>query len=367
MNSTDDSNKLRRTVCYLTSTVLPCLRFGIIFLSCMPVPALALQNSAADSNPQLLLAERELASGEFARAENTLRDLLQVNPSANAHVYEMLATAQLRLKSSEEALTTCETGLALFPSSNSLATLYVSLLRESLDASHQIARLDATTTRFSLSPPLLVLLGEDLLMLNKEDPRAFQLLASAVASSPHDPEAHFFYGESACFNQEDELCIRELRLAHELAPQNQQANLQLYTMIAVSEDKLNLSSQAGEDFNRAMAANRDISHPNPYAALKYAAFLSSQNKRDQAMAIVDEALTWDPAYGPAHFERAKDLAEHKNRQEAVVEAEAALKDPHDAETELRSYHAFLAKTYFAMGRQQDALVHQAWIEAHPQR
>jgi tetratricopeptide (TPR) repeat protein len=213
---------------------------------------------------------------------------------------------------------------------------------------------------------VLKVLGEDLLAQNHEDARALQLLASAAALSPRDPEAHFFYGESACFNQEDAVCIRELRLAHELSPRNQQANMQLYTMIAVSEDKLNLSKEATEDFGRAMTANRSLSPPNPYAALKYATFLSSQNKPEQAMEIVTEVLKWDPSYGPAHFESAKYLSEHNKREEAAAEAELALRDARSSETDLRSYHAFLAKTYFAIGRQQDALVHRQWIESHPQ-
>jgi len=365
MNITDNTNRVHGTVCSSSSRVLLWVRFGIVLLSFMPAPAFALQNSGGESIPQVRIAEREIASGEFARAEDILRNLIQADPSESAHIYEMLATAQIQLKSSDDALATCEAGLALFPSSNSLATLYVSLLRERFDTSHQIARLDSIVIRVHLSPPLLILLGEDLLAQNKEDARAFQVLATAVGSSPHNPEAHFFYGESACFNQEDELCIRELRLAHELDPHNQLANLQLYTMIAVSEDKLNLSHQANEDFVRAMTANRSLAHPNAYAAMKYAMFLSSQDKHDQARAVIDESLRWDPAYGPAHFERAKDLAERKRSQEAAAEAELALQDPRDTEVEQRTYHAFLAKTYFAMGRQQDALGHQAWIESHP--
>jgi tetratricopeptide (TPR) repeat protein len=367
MKSTDASNICRRTVCSLTFEALLCFGFGIALLSLASVSAAAPQKVAVGENPQVRIAEQQLTAGNFAQAKATLLNLLAVDPHSSARVYEMLAFAQLKLNSNDDALATCETGLIFYPASNSLASLYVSTLNQTLAPEKQIPRLQSTLKHAPHSPLLLKMLGENLLSKNQEDARALQLLASAAALSPLDPEAHFFYGESACFNQEDTLCIRELRRAHELAPNNQNANFQLYTMIAVSEDKLNLPSQAAEDFGRAMAANRSLPHPNAYAAMKYAAFLSAQSKPDEAMAIVTEILKWDPAYGPAHFERAKSLSDRNKREEAAAEAELALRDSRVTDKELRTYHAFLAKTYFAMGRQQDALAHQQWVESHPQK
>jgi hypothetical protein len=34
--------------------------------------------------------------------------------------------------------------------------------------------------------------------------------------------------------------------------------------------------------------------------------------------------------------------------------------------QLRSYHYFLAKTYFALGRREDAQAQMNWVESHPQ-
>jgi hypothetical protein len=82
------------------------------------------------------------------------------------------------------------------------------------------------------------------------------------------------------------------------------------------------------------------------------------------MMVADEILKWDPAYGPAHFERAKMLAQQGQAEEAAKEGELALQDGRGTEADLRAYHAFLAKTYFALGRESDAQVHQAWIESH---
>jgi tetratricopeptide (TPR) repeat protein len=181
---------------------------------------------------------------------------------------------------------------------------------------------------------------------------------------PQDAEAHFFYGESACFNKQDAVCIRELTRAHQLAPKNQYANMQIYTMIAVAADRLKQPARAEQAFEQSMRANEQLSTPSPYAALKYVNFLTTQGKNKDAMRVVDQILKWDGAYGPAHFEKAKMLAQQGAAEEAAKEAELALQDARVTEADLRAYHAFLAKTYFALGRESDAQVHQRWIESH---
>lgn len=81
-------------------------------------------------------------------------------------------------------------------------------------------RLQTSVQRTPNSPVLSRALGEDLIASNPQDAQGFQLLSSAAILAPGDAEAHFFYGEAACSIQEDTLCIKELRRAHELAPGN---------------------------------------------------------------------------------------------------------------------------------------------------
>jgi hypothetical protein len=59
------------------------------------------------------------------------------------------------------------------------------------------------------------------------------------------------------------------------------------------------------------------------------------------------------------------LAAEGKQQEAAAEAERALADTRSEPPDVRAYHAFLARMYFALGRQDDAQAQQAWIEAHP--
>ena len=340
---------------------------SVVVFGCTPLSAFQSQDAPRPSSSAIAIAKRELDAQHFAEAASALSRMLQADSHSGAEVYRLLAFAQFKQNDSDGALTTCESGLVIYPDSNSLADLYVSILRRTLSADDQRSHLEIAIRWAPDSPALLKALGEQLLVSNSQDPRAFQLLARAAKFAPNDAEAHFFYGESACFNQSDNLCIQELRRSHELAPSNQQANMQLFTMIAVSEDKQNQTRQAAADFALAMKANRTLTQPSPYAAMKYATFLSSQNKRAEAMDIVGEILRWDPTYGPAHFERAKYLSDQGKREEAITEAERALQYPKSSEEQLRSYHYFLARTYFALGRPKDAEIHESWIESHPQR
>jgi tetratricopeptide (TPR) repeat protein len=333
----------------------------------VPVWAAGPDRSIANRNSEMAIARGEFNSGDFAHAAEKLARMLRTSIHLGADAYRMLAFSQFKLGNNYDALSTCENGLALYPSSNSLGNLYVSILRQALSPEARNSRLKASVQRVRHSPIVLKALGEELLSSNPQDAQALQLLSSAATLAPRDAEAHFFYGEAACFNQEDTLCIEELRRAHELNPRNEQANMQLYTMIAVAEDKHSLPKQAARDFERAMTANRSLVHPSPYAALKYATFLGTQDRRDEAVMILEEIIGWQPSYGPAHFARATFLSEQGKKEDAIAEAEIALQDSRSSEAELRAYHAFLARTYFSIGRQNDALSHQSWVESHPQR
>ena len=135
-------------------------------------------------------------------------------------------------------------------------------------------------------------------------------------------------------------------------------------MIAVAEDRLRNPLRAQQAFAQAMLANEHLARPSPYAALKYVNFLTAQAKDKQASKIIEDVIRWDPSYGPAHFEEAKILAKQNSPEDAVKEAGLALEDSHASLTDQRIYHAFLAKTYFALGQEEKARIHQDWVEAN---
>jgi tetratricopeptide (TPR) repeat protein len=366
MNTDADSGLPRTTLCTSPLSPLLSIALSMMILGCAPLSASSSQEDSAPYRSQIAIAEHELDSSHFARAASVLSRLLQADSHLGADVYRLLAFAQFRQNETYEALATCEKGIVIYPDSKPLTEFYVSVLHKAVSGEDLHSRLEIAIQWAPDSPAVAKALGEDLLTANSTDPRALQLLSHASDLSPRDAEAHFFFGESACFSQTDDVCIRELRRAHELDPDNQQANMQLFTMIAVTEDKQNQPERAASDFGLAMNANKTLSKPSPYAALKYATFLSAQNKHEQAMDIINEILRWDPSYGPAHFERAKYFSDRGKKQEAITEAELALQYPQNSPEQQRSYHYFLAKTYFALGRQSEAQVHQDWIESHPQ-
>jgi tetratricopeptide (TPR) repeat protein len=318
----------------------------------------------ANQKPDMAAIEREVGAEHFAEAETALAGFLQNDPHAGPEVYRLLAFAQYKLQKVDQALAACEQGLALYPASRPLAELYVSVLRQNLPPEDQQVQLAQLSKQIPGSPILQRALGEQMMQRDPESTQALGLLSSAAKALPQDAEAHFFYGEAACFNKQDAVCVRELTRAHALAPQNEYADMQLYTMIAVAEDRLKEPMRAALAFERAMKANERLKPPNAYAALKYVNFLTAQGKDKEATQVIDEILTWDNSYGPAHFERAKILAQQGAPESAAKEAELALEDARGTAVDLRTYHAFLAKTYFALGRESDARTHQDWIESH---
>jgi predicted Zn-dependent protease len=326
--------------------------------------ALPAEDTAARQRAEMAALEENVKTEHYAEAATALTRILETAPHSSAEVYRLLAFSQYKLGNSGEAQRTCEQGIALYPGSRDLAQLYVSILHEVVPADERSARLAELLKEIPNSPILLKAMGEELMTKDPESTQALSLLSSAAKLLPQDAEAHFFYGEAACFNKQDALCIRELTRAHQLSPQNQYANMQIYTMIAVAADRLKQPARAAQAFELSMKANEQLSSSSPYAALKYVNFLTTQGKDKEAMRIIDEILTWDRAYGPAHFERAKMLAQRGATEEAAKEAELALQDSRVTEADLRAYHAFLAKTYFALGRESDAQVHQNWIESH---
>lgn len=205
-------------------------------------------------------------------------------------------------------------------------------------------------------------LGQLLLKTNPEDGRAEQLLAQAAQAQPRDAEAHYLYGQWACLNNRQELCLIELKKALALAPSNHLAQMQIYTMIAVAEDQSNRPHPAESAFLKAQQYNRLLPAPDPLATFQYVKFLTSHSREEEAQRVLLELLRRTPDYGPALFERAKYLLKKGQSEEAISEGEKALKSSGNDAAQLRAIHAFLAKTYFALGRDAQAEAHQRAIE-----
>jgi tetratricopeptide (TPR) repeat protein len=93
-------------------------------------------------------------------------------------------------------------------------------------------------------------------------------------------------------------------------------------------------------------------------------FLTRRSRQGEAQKLLEEILKFAPSFGPAHLERAKYLSAQGDLEAALAEAKIALDQAGSDPKSLQAAHAFLAKTYFALGRMDEAKVHQSWIESH---
>ena len=289
----------------------------------------AAQNSSGSPGAYLQAARAYIAQGNFAQAADSLDRLLDANPDAGAEPYLTLIDCRLKLDQKDKALGVAERGIERYPASG----------------------------------PLLKAAGTLILQESSGSERAGELLERAAKAMPRDPGAHYAYGLWALMNHREEIAIEAEKRALALAPR-EDLKVQALTFIGLGEDALKRPLRAEAAFRSALAANRKLPIRNPGAELEFAMFLTRQSRQGEAQKLLDEILTFAPGFGPAHLERAKYLSAQGNLKSALAEAEIALDQAGSDPKGLRAAHAFLARTCFALGRMDEAEVHQRWIESH---
>ena len=282
-------------------------------------------------DPHLRAAEDYIQQKQLPKAAEILEIVIGVEPRCGPEVYLKLADLRQQLAQPDEAIRVYQRGAAAYPGS--------ALLQKRL--------------------------GQILFRRNPTDPGAGEALKKAAAAAGDDAEAHFLYGQWSCMSNLNELCAKELNKAATLSPSNDNALMQSYTLIGMAEDKLNHTERAEEAFRKALAHNLKLSRPDPNSALQYAQFLSWQSREADAAKLVDRILMFAPHYGPAHLERAKMFAVREDNEQAAAEGELALGYAGDDKAQLHAAHVFLAKTYFALRKLDQAREHQELVQANP--
>ncbi len=320
-------------------------------------------STSAVQDPNLLAAESYFKARNFAKAIEALELVVASHPRSSEEVYLMLSEAYWQTGEQLKALDICVHALELYPASRRVEGIFLSLLGAAPNEVRQ-KQLQKPLPK-NISPTLRKTLGQFLLKEHPADAQLEQLLAGAARALPTDAEAHYLYGQWACLNNRQELCLVELKKALALASSNTLAQMQIYTMIAVAEDERNHAPQAESAFLKAQQFNRLLPAPDPLATFQYAKFLLNHAREEEAQRLLLELLRRTPAYGPARFERAKYLAKKGQSEEALSEGEQALKATGNDAAQQRAIHAFLAKTYFAVGRSAQAEEHQRALENQP--
>lgn len=311
-------------------------------------------------DPNLLAAESYLQQKNFAKAIQALDLVFQVQAKPPDAAFGMMATAQLNTGNKEQALSFTERGLAAYPNSTKLAEFYVALLGDVATADETKTKLEQMVER---QPRSIIFRKALARLLSNSSAQADALFAGLAKELPRDAETHYLYAQWACVNDKNELCVAESTKAIALSATNLEAIMQLNTLRGIANDTLNRVPQAEAAFRQALAANRKLPKPSPHATFKFVEFLTKRNRAAEAQTLNDELLKSFPDFGEAHFERAKSLAKQKRNAEAITPAKRALslleKDPKQA----KAIHAFLAKTYFALGQTADAEFHQKAVES----
>lgn len=324
---------------------------------------------ALQLEPDLIEARKALGrvhflNADFVAATRQLELVIHSEPNAEPEVYTMLATSRFNTKDKKQAIGISERALQIHPASEPLESLYVSLLLDCSASSECVAKLEQGFRQKPDSPAYLKGIAKLAMQRAPRSTQAEQILARVIQTLPHDAEARYLYGQWAYLSNKHQLCVDELSKALALPSIDGGTKVLTHALLGLAEEKLNNVKLAEAAFQKSLELNRKLASPNPTAAFQYAEFLAKHSRHAESQKVVDEILRWSPSFGLARFERAKFLAKQKLGEKAVEEAKVALENLAGNQDQLRAVHAFLAKTYFAIGRQKEAQLHQSWIEAH---
>jgi len=311
-------------------------------------------------------AAAAMKRGDFQRASGMLEAVIASKPSSSPKTYIMLATCRSNLKQGAEAIEVCERGIKQHSRSPRLDEFYVSMLRAWAGKAEMKAKLIESVRRNPGSPVYMMALSALLLM---EDPVEFQtqiepLVKRAVLLRPLDPEAHYLYGRWACINAHNDVSIRELTRALELTHDNDRAKMQMHTFLGITYTVTHEPAKAELEYHKAMELDRTLAPFEPEVFMQYANLLQTEQRADESQKVIAELLRRAPTYGRAHLGRAQFLFDHDKLEEALAEGELALKYAGQSLEDQRAAHLFLAKTYHALGREDEAKIHQDWVRAH---
>ena len=293
---------------------------------------LALQQPPAESST-LGAAELLLRQNRYEDAIRELRSALEREPQSGEAVWVLLARCYESVGKPEEALRTLRAGVRANPDSRRL--------------------------------PLN--LGEVLFRLKADSLEAGALLAHAVEAMPRDAEARHYYAQWASLNDKENECAANERAALALPGLNEQALLQMYTLLGLCEDKLDHPENAESAFQKALNVNRRSKPFDPGSAIQFARFLSISGKQEQARQLVQEILAHAPSFGPVHLELARQFDKAGHFAQAVDEARLALAGEGNDSLTIRSARSVLAKGLFALGQKKEAEEQRQLIEAESKR
>jgi len=297
------------------------------------LPLLVVLQQPPAGSSALGAAEQLLRQNRYEDAIRELSSAVEREPHSGEAVWVLLARCYESVGKPEDALRTLRAGVRANPNSQ----------------------------RLPLS------LGEVLFRLRSDSVEAGALLAHAVEALPRDAEARHYYAQWASLNDKENECAANEHAALALPGLNDQALLQMYTLLGLCEDKLDHPESAESAFQMALKVNHRLKSFDPGSAIQFAHFLSISGKQDEAGRLVQETLAHMPTFGPAHLELAKQFDKAGQFARAVDEARLALAGEGNDSLSIRSARSVLAKCLFALGQKKEAEEQRQLIEAESKR
>jgi tetratricopeptide (TPR) repeat protein len=140
--------------------------------------------------------------------------------------------------------------------------------------------------------------------------------------------------------------ITKLRRVIELDPNMMRAHNDL----GLCFDSLGQFDEAVQSFTRAIELNRREEQPSAWPPLNLAVSLISLNRLDEAVALLHEALSYNPKFPQAHYQLGLVLEKEGKFQEAIAPLQQAI----GLEPSYPEPHYTLGRIYQRQGKREEA-------------
>jgi tetratricopeptide (TPR) repeat protein len=244
----------------------------------------------------------------------------------------------------------CLVNLEKFKDAEGVLRAYASIHPNSADALYMLGyvlnredkpaeSLKTYTKAAQLSTPRsndLKIVATDYVLLN-DYPDAIKWMRQAIDFDPKNESA--WYGLGRCYYSQSSFGDAEqaFRYALKLDP----ADLRVHVNLALTLEMLNKSSQARQEYERAIALANADPHSDQWPYLDYASFLLEEGKAEDAIPLLEKAIAIAPRCAKCHGKLGRALEATGRKNAAVTELEKAVAlDPADAHLHYALGHAY---------------------------
>jgi tetratricopeptide (TPR) repeat protein len=260
----------------------------------------------------------------------------------------------------------CERGMRVYPNSDRIEVVYLSLPAEILAQrlAERYGQVQQTQDVRELIALGRVVSDLDPHRLAAGGQLAEPLLARAIELAPDNPSAYYNYGRALRIARRYPEMFAAWDKALLLKP-GDELKVLIYTRIGKARLALSEPPSAAETaFRAALASNRKLTTPDAASAYEYFLFLKERSDLDASNALLEEILRWQPLFVPALMERAKLSADREDWSKVIKECDNVLRYADGNAMLLRSAHSLLARAYQALSQPEKARIHAAWVESH---